>query len=69
MDSWTLTNVQFSCPEKKWAKGGRPLAPYPMPNFVPHNSTVPDIHPGERCLGAAKPVGLSNAQRAGRLEP
>jgi hypothetical protein len=54
--------VEQRCPEAVYSNPY--VAPYPLPDFVPHNQTMPDIYPGgwERapCEGA---VGL---RRIGR---
>eukprot|EP00882_Tetradesmus_deserticola_P014328 GHRQ01015236.1.p1 GENE.GHRQ01015236.1~~GHRQ01015236.1.p1 ORF type:complete len:221 (+),score=73.29 GHRQ01015236.1:36-698(+) len=42
VDRWLLSEVQLRCPEKDW----QGLEPYPLPYYVPHASTPPDIYPG-----------------------
>ena len=45
VDEWRLSEVEQRCPAANYANE----APYPTPDFVPHNSTMPDIYPGGSC--------------------
>jgi hypothetical protein len=47
VDQWPIRRVQFRCPAATWQNttiGGQD--PFPLPDFVPQNSTPVDIHPG-----------------------
>lgn len=43
VDRWQLAEVQLRCPADDWDG----MDPYPLPYYVPHNSTTPDIFPGK----------------------
>lgn len=49
VDRWALSKVQERFPPQLWYDKD----PYPLPPFVPHNQTTPDIHPvrGFVCVG------------------
>eukprot|EP00775_Hariotina_reticulata_P013150 gene13150-13280_t len=48
VDQWPLTRVQMRCPASDWQNNTIASPdPFPLPDFVPQNSTAVDIHPGK----------------------
>lgn len=60
VDQMPLTDVEQRCPASVYPG----LDPYPLPDFVPHNQTAVDIHPGElsRRGGGGKACGSAGGQ-------
>lgn len=44
-NQWNISHIKDSCPSSP--SSPKPSPPYPLPAFVPQNSTLPDIHPGK----------------------
>ena len=49
-DRWPLAALRDRCP----GSAGSGEEPPELPPFVPHDSELPDIHPGEQCAAWAR---------------
>lgn len=47
VDQWELNQVVDRCPPGAYANGTGATDPYPLPDWVPQNQTLPVIHPGK----------------------